>query len=102
MPGQDGRTTEAEFALAICNYLSKSSKGWAGLSDIYRHLTYMFPLTPADKEPSGSRDNEAMWEQQVRNIISHRDSEGNFIHDGYLLYERATLEITDRGRSLLG
>ena len=99
MPDRDGRTTESEFAEAVCNYLAKTPKGWASLADINRHLTYKFPLTEADKEPSGSRDNERMWEQQVRNIISHRNSDGNAIHDGYLIYEPGTLEITDKGRA---
>lgn len=101
MPGEDGRTTEEEFGLAVLKYLAKTPKGWSDMAGINRHLTYQFPLTAADKEPSPSRDNESVWEQQPRNLVSHRDTPGNPICDGLLIYEPGTLEITDSGRAFV-
>ncbi len=33
---------------------------------------------------SETRPNEAIWEQQVRNITSHKNSPGNAIYEGKL------------------
>lgn len=99
MPGDDGRTTEDEIALAVAKYLAKTPKGWADMAAITRHLTYNFPFTPADKEKSPSRPNEWIWEQQPRNIVSHRKAEGNYIREGLFIYEPGSLEITDKGRA---
>jgi len=35
--------------------------------------------------PSPTRQNEAVWEQQVRNITSHKKTPGNAIYEGKLV-----------------
>lgn len=40
-----------------------------------------------------------MWEQQVRNLVSHRTTEGNIVAEGYATYAPDTLTITDAGRT---
>jgi len=100
MPGQDGRSTENEIAMAVLKYLAKTPKGYAEVATIIRNLTYTYPFTEADKKTSPSRDNEWVWEQQVRNITSHAGAEGNFITEGYLTHYDGGLEITDAGRAL--
>jgi len=102
MPSQDGRTTENEIAEEILRYLVKKPGGEASMAEINRHLTYRFPFTQADKEPSPSRGNEVVWEQQVRNIVSHRDAEGNYIREGFLEARPGGLAITDAGATRVG
>jgi hypothetical protein len=58
-------------------------------------------LTAADRAASVTRQNEEMWEQQVRNITSHHANPGNFIHEGYLTRIKDGLEITAAGRAHL-
>jgi hypothetical protein len=99
MPSKDGRTTEGEIAEAVLRYLINVPSGEATIADIKRHLTRSFRFTEADKEQSQTRNNEVMWEQLVRNIVSHRNSDGNYIHDGLLAYRPRRLAITDAGRN---
>ena len=39
-----------------------------------------------------------MWEQQVRNIVSHRRTAGNIIAEGYATRFPRRLTITEAGR----
>jgi hypothetical protein len=39
-----------------------------------------------------------MWEQQVRNLVSHRTTDGNIIAEGLADYRRGRLTIPDAGR----
>jgi hypothetical protein len=38
-----------------------------------------------------------MWEQQVRNLVSHRGTEGNIIAEGLATYTRGSIIITEAG-----
>lgn len=100
MPSKDGRTTETEIAEAVLEYLVNVPSGEATIAEIKRHLSRNYRFTEADKEQSPTRNNEVMWEQQVRNIVSHRKSEGNYINDGLLEHRPRRLAITDAGRNL--
>ena len=101
MPSKDGRSTENEIALAVLKYLFNTPGGSATIAEIVQHLRSSYPFTDADKDASSTRPNELIWEQQVRNIVSHRQTDGNFIHDGLLNYAPGNLEITDAGASYL-
>jgi len=98
MPSKDGRSTEQEIGKAVLRYLGSIPKGEATILEIKRHLAKHFPLTAADQEQSETRPNEEMWEQQVRNLVSHRTSADNLINDGLLSYRPRRLAITDAGR----
>jgi hypothetical protein len=99
MPGKAGRTTEQEIGLAVVRYLAATLTGGASIYEIKRHLNKNFPFTPADREQSETRPNEEMWEQQVRNLVSHRKSNDNVIGDGLVEYRPRRLAITDAGRN---
>ncbi len=45
----------------------------------------VLPFSADDLKASPTRRNEAIWEQQVRNITSHKDSPGNAIFEGKLV-----------------
>lgn len=101
MPSKDGRTTEGEISEAVLRYLGNVPGGEATIADIKRHLAKNFNFSEADKEPSPTRNNEMLWEQLVRNIASHRTTDGNYINDGLLAYRPRRLAITDAGRNYL-
>lgn len=101
MSSKNGRTSESEIAEAVLSYLVGLPSGEATIADIKRHLRRSFNFTAADKEQSPTRTNEQMWEQLVRNIVSHRNSDGNYIHDRLLEYRPRRLAITDAGRNCI-
>ena len=55
-------------------------------------------LSVDDLKPSQTRNGEAMWEQQVRNLVSHRQTEGNIIAEGLADYRPGRLTLTSAGR----
>ncbi len=101
MPSKDGRSTEQEIGQAVLRYLYDRPGGQAEIVEIKAHIRKNFPLTEADREQSDTRPNEEMWEQQVRNLVSHRNTEDNVINDGLIAYSPGNLEITDAGAAYL-
>jgi uncharacterized membrane protein len=101
MAAKHGRTTEQEIGQAVLKYLSGIPGGEATIAEIKKHLGKHFPFNPADREQSDTRVNEEMWEQQVRNLVSHRTAEDNVINDGLLAYRPRRLAITDAGKTFV-
>lgn len=97
MPSKDGRSTEQEIGQAVLKYLFNLPGGEADIASIKKHLRANYPFTDADSEPSDTRNNEEVWEQQVRNLVSHRGTDGNVINDGLIDYLPDSLTITDAG-----
>jgi hypothetical protein len=79
------RITETEIADAIVEYLNEKTSGRASIQELVREIPNRLTLSDEDLAPSPTRNNEAIWEQQVRNITSHKKSPGNAIHDGKLV-----------------
>lgn len=104
MPKKTGRINEHEVAGGVLKYLEQSQSGEATVAELTRILPDYLDLHDVDLEASVTRANEAVWEQQVRNIISHRYTPGNAINDGLLVYtpkglnRHSHLRITDAGR----
>jgi hypothetical protein len=83
-------------------YLATLPTGTAKTASVKKFVPNYIALTPGDKEPSGTRPNEQMWQQVVGNIVSHRkESPENFINRGLLGYDGGKLSITDVGRAHL-
>jgi hypothetical protein len=101
MSSKDGRSTEQEIGQAVLRFLKNCPSGRADIRTIKDHIRNTFPLTDADQEQSETRGNEEMWEQQVRNLVSHRGAEGNIINEGLIAYAPGYLEVTDAGRYYL-
>lgn len=80
------RVNEHEVAEAVARYLADHG-GEAAIAQIVEGLPGYLSLSDADRERSETRPQEQLWEQQVRNIISHRNTPGNAIHDGLLDYD---------------
>lgn len=68
--------------------------GTATVAEIKQNLPNFIDLTPADLEQSPTRDNEKVWEQQVRNVVSHRATDGNAINDGLIVNSPGEMTIT--------
>jgi hypothetical protein len=96
------RITEAKIGIATLLILASKPNGEALLSDIKKEMPDFIELTEDDRSRSVTRPNEEMWEQQVRNLISHRTAEGNIFAEGFADYtEGEPLRITSSGRTHL-
>lgn len=87
------RVSEIDVATAVEKYLSGQPGGTATIYQIKKELPKYLTLSADDQEQSITRPNEELWEQQVRNIVSHRNSPGNFVYDGRLVYSRRRLSL---------
>jgi hypothetical protein len=94
----DDRTTEQEISVAVLRICADAPEGEAETATITKAVPDYINLTAADLAQSQTRKNEAVWEQIVRNIVSHRQSEGNIIAEGYAEHRPGAMKITDAGR----
>jgi hypothetical protein len=78
------RITEAEIADIVEAILSERPNGEATIAELVDEIPNRVTLSAEDLAPSPTRNGETLWEQQVRNITSHKASPGNAIHDGRL------------------
>jgi hypothetical protein len=76
---------EYEFAKAVEHYLFDAG-GQASIGQIRRNLPHYIQLTAEDRRRSLTRPGEEVWEQLVRNIVSHRYVMGNAVTAGQLKY----------------
>jgi hypothetical protein len=79
------RVTEAEVAEAVEAILLDRSSGRATIKELVVEIPNRISLSADDLAQSQTRPNEALWEQQVRNITSHKASPGNAIYEGKLI-----------------
>ncbi len=79
------RITEAEIAEIVEAYLKEKTSGQASVKELIRAIPTRVTLSEEDLAQSGTRTNEAVWEQLVRNITSHKGSPGNAIFEGKLV-----------------
>lgn len=79
------RVTEAEVAEAVEAILQDRSSGRATIKELVGEIPNRISLSQEDLAQSQTRPNEALWEQQVRNITSHKASPGNAIYEGKLV-----------------
>jgi len=98
---QPGRTSEGEIAIAALRIAASRPNGIATTTLLKENIPDYIALTPGDLANSQTRPAEKMYHQIVGNIISHKDSEGNIIGDGYAEYTGDGIKITDAGRAHL-
>jgi hypothetical protein len=95
----DKRSSEAEIAEAVLQVLASSPNGELTTNQIVQRVPKYINLTDGDLVGSETRLNEAVWEQIVRNIVSHKTTEGNAIAEGLLnVPSRGKMRITEAGR----
>lgn len=66
--------------------IANGNNGLCTFSRAYRDIPRYVALSAANTAQSITRPGEPMWYQLVRNIKSHDQSPGNFIHDGHLVH----------------
>jgi len=102
MSSKDNRSSEHDIAFAAMKYLDTLPGKAAPTSDVKRHVPGFIDLTPEDREVSGTRPNEELWQQVVGNIVSHRkDSPDNFVNRGLIDYDGRNWTLTDAGAAFL-
>lgn len=79
------RVTEEEVAKAAEAVLKDRTSGRATVKELVAEIPNHMKLSDEDLKPSETRRGEALWEQQVRNITSHKASPGNAIYEGKLV-----------------
>lgn len=67
--------------------------GSATISYVRRKIPKYVKLSACDCAPSPTRPGEQLWEQQVRNIVCHRDCNGNPIKEGRFRYSKRRLTL---------
>jgi hypothetical protein len=92
------RVTESEIGEAVLAICANTATGECSIADLKAEIPNYIDLSAEDRVQSTTRPNEEMWEQQVRNLISHRTTPGNIICDGYAEYTGNAIRITNSGR----
>lgn len=93
------KTSETDLGLAVMQVLASRPNGQATMRVLIKRVPDFIQLTPEDREPSGKRIHEEMWEQRVRNLKSHDKTEGNILGEGFVeRLVRGTYMLTETGR----
>ena len=92
------RVSEHQVGEAVLRILAASATGQMTITALKAELPDNLPLSPSDRAPSPTRRGEEVWEQQVRNLVSHRDTPGNIVYEDYAAYRPRWLSITNAGR----
>ena len=96
--GSVRRTTEKQIAEAVLSILSMSPNGEATILNLKQRMPHFVDLTEQDRQMSKTRPGEELWEQLLRNIISHYRSRGNIIAEGLVTQaNRGKLRLTQKG-----
>jgi IS5 family transposase len=104
MPGRkDNRTSEPEISVAVLRICADSLDGTASIRQLKKLIPDYINLTPEDHAPSTTRKGEELWEQIVRNIVSHgnKKAAGNILTEGYAEHSPGKITITKSGRTHL-
>lgn len=102
MASKIGEITEDQVALIAVAIGTERLDGIASYSALRKEVPKRHRLSAMDLIQSKKRPREKMWEQKIRNIKSHYQSEGNFIYEGYLTHvPRIGYRVTPSGRKLL-
>ena len=88
---------EKELLLPFLKVLSL--KPIANTTDIKEFISNTNLLSEEDLKRSETRPNEKLWEQQVRNIIAHRN--GRDYNDFFTMESKGTYSITQQGLDYL-
>ncbi|HVZ27060.1 MAG TPA: hypothetical protein VG798_00245 [Rhizomicrobium sp.] len=95
------RVTETDVAKAVMQVLAHEPDNEASIAKLVKEIPKHLKLSDEDRASSSTRKGEEMWEQQVRNITSHKATPGNFICEGYLEVVKGGLKLTEVGKAKL-
>jgi hypothetical protein len=89
------------MSIAVLRILADSPDGEASIRKLKKQIPDYVRLSEGDLKASLTRRGEALWEQIVRNIVSHKKVAGNLIAEGYVEHRPRHLKITKQGRAHL-
>jgi hypothetical protein len=92
------RTSESEMRIAALQVAASKPNGKATMTELKNEVDQYVALTIEDRIPSKTRPNEAMYQQIIGNIVSHRGSQTNLFAKGWAIYTGDGIQITDAGR----
>jgi Mrr N-terminal domain len=96
------RVSEKSVGIAVLKILAGRPNGEATVEVLKAELPKHIALSPEDTAGSPTRTNEEVWEQQVRNLNSHKNTNGNIFNDGFVeIVSRGNWRITEAGRAYL-
>jgi len=97
----DNRTSENAMRVAALRVAASKPRGRATTTEIKNEIYKYVSLTFQDLLPSKTRPSEAMYQQIVGNIVSHRVSKSNIFAMGWATYTGDGIQITESGRQHL-
>jgi hypothetical protein len=95
------RLQEPEARMLALKIAAKSKDHYATMHDIRRELPKLYPLSNSDKRQSPTRRNEQLWQQIVRNVVSHEGSATSIFSRGLAVREGAGIRATPAGLNYL-
>lgn len=100
MPRSGNRISERELVIPSLELAAARPDGYISTTDLIDELTRLFQPAGVDAQILAGR-NDTYFSQKVRNMISHRNSSGSFIAQGYAEYTGDGIRITPMGRTRL-
>ena len=76
------RTSENEMRIAALRVAASKPSGKATTTELKNEVDRYVALTTGDRIPSKTRPNEAMYQQIIGNIVSHRGSKNSIFAKG--------------------
>jgi len=100
MPSRTGRISEDDLLLPMLIELANSPDDWLSTSQLIEKLT--LAMKPADEEAETLEDRTgAGIAEVVGSMISHQDSPGKIIREGYAEHVNDGFKITEAGHKYL-
>lgn len=91
------RLREEEARLLALKIAAASQNLTAAMKDIRAGVERLYPLSPADRQPSPTRPSEQLWQQILRNVVSHRGSNRSIFARGFAEKVGSGIRITRAG-----
>lgn len=98
---QGDRLREAEARILFLKIAARRLRRFATVEDIKREIPHIYPLSEQDLKQSTTRRRESLWEQVIRNVISHGYSAQGLFERGYAVRIDNGLQVTQEGLDYL-
>jgi hypothetical protein len=95
------RLREPEARILALKIAAQRPNRTASTQFIKREVPKYTELSEVDRRRSPSRNNEALWQQIVGNVISHQDTPAGPFKKGYATRTSNGLSVTDKGMAYL-
>jgi hypothetical protein len=96
------RTTENEMTIAALRVAASKPDGKATTTELKSEVDRYLVLTTEDRTPSKTRPNEAIYQQIIGNIVSHRGSKTNILQKAGRSTQAMASRLLMPGVSTLG